>query len=66
MIKMLCKTGGSCTLSFDDLARFEALEGDNETSLKYDDVKRTVTVIAPEMIMPDKKIDVPDKRIIVN
>ena len=57
---------GKLTMSFDDLKRFEALEGDNKTSLKYDDIKRTVTITAPEMIMPDKKILVPDKRVISN
>jgi len=66
LIMLLHKNGGSLTMSFDDLARFEALEGDNQTSLSYDDVKRTVTVTAPEMIMPDKKIIVPDKRVISN
>jgi len=64
MILLLHKNGGSLTVSLGDLERFEALESDNETQLTFDKVRRTVTITAPEMIMPDKKLVVPDKTII--
>ena len=55
MIMLLHKVGGSLTLSFDDLARFEALQANKQTSLDFDDVARTVTVRAPEYKLPEKK-----------
>ena len=52
MIILLHKTGGNLTVSLADLKRFEALEGDNQTKLTFDKVAETVTITAPEMIMP--------------
>lgn len=65
MLIMLHKLGGSQTISLADLRRFEELDIDNQSVMNYDPVKKTVTITAPEMIMPDKpKLVVPDKTII--
>ena len=64
MIMLLHKVGGSFTLSFDDLKRFEKLKGDNKTSLDFDDLKRTVTILAPEYDVPEKSVIVLNKKII--
>lgn len=53
------------TVSLADLERFEALKGDNQTKLTFDKVKETVTLTAPEAIMPEKsKIILRDNAII--
>ena len=39
-------------VSLADLKRFEVLEGDNKTKLTFDKVKGTVTITAPEAVMP--------------
>jgi len=65
MIVMLHKVGGSQTISLADLEKFEALDIDNESVMNYDPEKKTVTITAPEMIMPEKSnLVLPDKAII--
>ena len=54
MILLLHKNGGSLTTSLATLRRFEALKGDNKTKLTFDKVKGTVTITAPEAVMPEK------------
>lgn len=54
MIKMLHKLGGTETLTVADLKRFEALESDNKTLFDFNEKTGTVTITAPEMIIPDK------------
>ena len=54
MILLLHKNGGSLTVSLADLRRFEALGSDNKTKLTFDKVKETVTITAPEAVMPEK------------
>jgi hypothetical protein len=63
MILLLHKNGGSLTVSLATLKRFEALEGDNKTKLTFDKVKGTVTITAPEAVMPGGKIQY-NKRLI--
>ncbi len=64
MILMLHKTGGSLTVSLKSLEKFEALKSDNKTVLSYDKDNKTVTITAPEMIMPDKGLIVPSGSLI--
>ena len=55
------------SISLDSLKRFEELKGDNKTILSFDKVAETVTITAPEMVMPDKpKLVIPNKKIIKN
>lgn len=48
------------SISLASLKRFEELKGDNKTILSFDKVKETVTITAPEAILPD------EPKIIVN
>ena len=67
LIKMLHRQGGSETISVAGLKRFEALKGDNQTILDFDAVKQTVTIIAPEYVVPEKSnLTLPNKKIITN
>ena len=40
------------TISLADLKRFEELKGDNQTLFSYDKVAETVTITAPEAVLP--------------
>ena len=41
-------------LSLKQLRQFEALKSDNQTKLTFDKVAETVTITAPEAVMPEK------------
>ena len=54
LILLLHKNGGSLTVPLKTLNKFEALKGDNKTIMDYDEVAETVTITAPEAVMPEK------------
>jgi hypothetical protein len=56
MILLLHQNGGSLTVSLKTLKKFEALKGDNKTILDYDEVAETVTITAPEAVIPEKSV----------
>ncbi len=45
-------------------AMFEELKGDNKTTLTYDNVKETVTITAPEAILPEEPKIIANKGIV--
>lgn len=53
IIYLLHKNGGSMTLPLKSLKKFEAMKGDNKTIMDFDEVAETVTITAPEMILPN-------------
>jgi hypothetical protein len=62
LILLLHKTGGTLTVSVADLERFERLKTNNKTIMTYDNDSQTITLVAPEMTMPE--IVTPSKKII--
>jgi len=52
------------TVKISDLKKFELLKANNRTSISFDSENQTVTLKAPEIKMPEKKIVVPKSKII--
>lgn len=52
------------SISLASLKRFEELKGDNKTTLTYDNVKETVTITAPEAILPEEPKIIANKGIV--
>lgn len=66
LIMLLHKNGGSETLSVEALQKFQALKGDNKTILNFDVVAQTVTITAPEMVLPDEPLIIHEKGLKLN
>ena len=64
MIYLLHKNGGSLTMPLETLRKFEELKSANLTDLTYDEVAETVTITAPEAVMPEKSVIIHEKGII--
>lgn len=64
LILLLHKNGGSLTVSLKSLKKFEDLKANNKTVLEYDEVAETVTITAPEAVMPEKSVIIHNKGIV--
>lgn len=51
------------TVKVEDLKKFEKLKSNNRTSISFDEDKQTVTLKAPEIKLPTKKIVVVKRKI---
>jgi len=66
MILLLHKAGGALTVSIKSLENFEKLTKNNKTVFSYDPDNETITIMAPEIKMPEKNIFVPKTKIIAD
>ncbi len=66
MIMMLHKIGGSQTLTMKQLNAFDKASGGKHTEFSYDKETDSVTISAPDYVMPEKPVIIQREKIILS